>query len=102
MKIPHLTSIVLAFGLLIQPLPGQEDTAHQRDGYEKINAEQESMRKATATRKLGQTLTSHCAWKTEQGKIRKIVATKAGGEVTEYDLEEEKPLFVFRSFKKAT
>lgn len=77
----------------------QSDTAHHRAVFNAINANQASLTKVTATHKDDPTEYALTGW-LEGGEVRKIVALCGddGGGVTEYYLEDEKPLFVFNSY----
>ncbi|MBL9131606.1 MAG: hypothetical protein JNG86_10430 [Verrucomicrobiaceae bacterium] len=77
----------------------QSDTAHHRATYNAINAKEASLTKVTATHKDDPTEFALTGW-LEGGEVKKIVAlcSDDGAGVTEYYLEDEKPLFVFNTY----
>lgn len=79
-------------------LTAQEDTARHRAVYEEINTKAAAMQKASAKMKGEDGEVKLTGWK-DAGILRKIVAQSGGGTTTEYYLEKEQPLFVFRVLK---
>jgi hypothetical protein len=79
-------------------LSAQQDTANHRAVYQDINSKAGAMQAVSGEIKGEDGVVKLTGWK-ETGVLRKIVAKSAGGEVTEYYLEGEKPLFVFRMSK---
>lgn len=88
----------LAFSTVVQ---AQNDTAHHRSVYARINDGEKSFQKVTGTYKDEPLEFSLTGWM-QGGKIHKIIAlsNEDGDGVEEYYLEDEKPLFVFSTYKK--
>jgi hypothetical protein len=81
------------------PALAQNDTAHHRSVYNAINAAEKSLQKVTATHKDDPTEFALTGW-LQDGEVKKIVALCGddGAGVTEYYLEDERPLFVFNTY----
>ncbi len=93
----HLSLLAI---LALAPLSrAQEDTAHHREVYARINTAEPSLRIASAKdrfEKEDHNLTGLF----EAAQLRKIVAKAADGTVSEFYLEYEAPLFVFRTSRQ--
>lgn len=81
--------------------PAQSDSAHHRAVYSAINEAEGSMQKVKATHKDDPTVFALTGWLAD-GEVKKIVAecSDDGAGVTEYYLEDEKPLFVFNTYRQ--
>jgi hypothetical protein len=96
-------SILLAVSLTVTASVAQEDTAHHRAVYKEINEKQAAYRKITGTYTDEPLVFDLTGWLDEGGKLRKI-ATRVGedGEgFEEYYLENEKPIFVYSTYREA-
>lgn len=78
-------------------LCAQEDTSRHREVYQDINNKAAAMQTVSAAHKGEDGEVKLIGWK-DAGAMRKIVAKSASG-TTEYYLEHEQPLFVFRVSK---
>lgn len=83
--------------LVMGSLCAQEDTARHREVYQDINSKAAAMKTVSATHKGEGGEVQLTGWKDEEA-MQKIVAKSASG-TTEYYLEKEQPLFVFRVSK---
>lgn len=90
-----MMSVCLACGGLSH---AQKDTAAHRALYQEINDGAADMQSMTGKLQGDDGRIALTAWKDDDG-IRKIVAKEPNGTVTEYYLQEEEPMFVFRMFK---
>lgn len=94
-----LLSLVLL--LSSQGLKAQEETAHHREVYAAINAQEKSLRSDKVTYKEDELTFELMGWK-DGDELKKILVTVPGedGEGSEeYYLENGKPLFVFSHYK---
>lgn len=91
MRIALIFCVVTAFSGKIL---AQQDTAHHRALYKEINEAAEAMDTAEAKARDEEREVTLKAW-LEGGNVRKILASDAGGTISEYYLEEEEPVFVF-------
>ncbi len=100
MKAPLLLSFILVLGVATFAA-AQEDTAHHREVYQEVNANEASFRKVTSSSDDKATRADLTGW-FEGKEVRKIIAVTRGEEaaVTEYYLEGGEPLFVFNTFRQ--
>jgi len=96
------SAILLALTSLaiIAPASAQEDTAHHRAVYAKVNAAEKSLEKVSGKTRFDDTSFDLTGW-LESGKPSKIVAKSPDGATTEFYLEDGAPLFVFSSYRRA-
>jgi hypothetical protein len=100
MKATLLLSCILVLGFATSAA-AQEDTAHHREVYQEVNANEASFRKVTSSSDDKATRADLTGW-FEGKEVRKIIAVTRGEEaaVTEYYLEGGEPLFVFNTFRQ--
>lgn len=92
---------VLASILAVSPAHAQEDTASHRKLYAEINEAAPKLRKVEASYTEDVTEFALTGW-LDGGVVRKILSRCSDGGVEEYYLENEKPVFVFTTWFKAT
>ena len=100
MQIPRTFLILI---LSLQGLLAQEDTAHHREVYAAINAQEKSLKEIKATYKDDETVFDLKGW-TDGKELRKIIVAVPGEDgdgSEEYYLENGKPLFVFSQYHLA-
>ncbi|MEN3940630.1 hypothetical protein WJU23_04995 [Prosthecobacter sp. SYSU 5D2] len=92
---------VIAILALSPAAHAQNDTAHHRAVYSRINDSEKSFQKVSATYKDDPLVFSLTGWM-QGGEVLKIIAVsnEDGDGVEEYYLEDGKPLFVFSTYKK--
>lgn len=100
MKATLLFSCLLVLGFA-SFAAAQEDTAHHREVYQEVNANEASFRKVTTASGDKANKTDLTGW-FEGNEVRKIIAVTRGEEaaVTEYYLEGGEPLLVFNTFRQ--
>lgn len=90
--------------LILLGIPGfafaQSETAHHRAVYKEINDSVNSLPRVTATAKKNGKTFNLTGW-IEDGVVRKIVVQPGnmGNGEDEYYLEDEKPLFIFSTYR---
>ncbi|MBV6499772.1 MAG: hypothetical protein CJBNEKGG_02235 [Prosthecobacter sp.] len=100
MKTTLLLSCIIGLGLAVSAA-AQEDTAHHRQVYQEVNANEASFKKVTAAFRTEASKADLTGW-FEGNEARKIIAVTSGEDaaVTEYYLEGGEPLFVFNTFRQ--
>lgn len=96
---PLLSLFVL--GLATPLVHSQEDTAAHRKLYAEINEAASKLRKVEASYQEDVTEFALTGW-LDGGQVRKILSRCSDGGVEEFYLQNEKPVFVFTTWFKAT
>lgn len=96
-----VVAAVAGFACASATAHAQSDTAHHRKVYSAINESEGSMQKVKATHKDEPTVFALTGWIAD-GEVKKIVAecSDDGEGVTEYYLEDGKPLFVYNTYRQ--